>query len=250
MFVPLSLAGAVVVFRGAASGTEAPSRVLQGPKTQIIRPDAVDIDLTHDELFVDSGEESVLVFKRDATGDAAPIRVIEGPKTRLQALYGMAVDPVRDLLFVTSRSAELGRDPTDEILVFKRTDNGDVAPQGSIKGPRTGIYRVRQLVVDAQRGHIFAAVSNNTRVYNPQDPVPTQWDPVNTGFVGVWSVTDRGDVPPRAIVKGPVAGTIWPVGVTINPTAGEVYYVDMVRNGLFTFALPELFRQTIASSMP
>ena len=37
-------AQAILVFRGGADGEEAPIRVIQGPSTQLKRPDRVDVD--------------------------------------------------------------------------------------------------------------------------------------------------------------------------------------------------------------
>ena len=52
MFVPVALAGAVLVFRGGATGSEEPIRMLQGPGTQIVRPDTLYVDEEHNELIV------------------------------------------------------------------------------------------------------------------------------------------------------------------------------------------------------
>ena len=50
MVLPVALAGAILTFRGGAEGAEAPIRVLQGPRTQIMRPDTVYVDVKNDEL--------------------------------------------------------------------------------------------------------------------------------------------------------------------------------------------------------
>jgi hypothetical protein len=242
VFVPVALAGAVLVFRGDANGAVAPIRVLQGPKTQIVRPDTLTVDVPHDEVIVASGEESYLVFPRGASGDVAPTRVVGGPKTGIAALYGLAVDPERNLIIAQSRTAEGLAEQPDTIRFFDRQANGDVEPRYVLGGPHTGILKIRQIEVDPARGWLFVAVPNNVRAYDPGDQLPTQWDVSRLGFIGVWRVTDSGDVPPRAAIKGPVAGTVWPMGLAFNASAGELYYVDMVRNGLYTFGVPELFR--------
>ena len=149
MFVPVALAGAVLVFRGGATGDEEPIRTLQGPRTQIVRPDTLYVDVEHDELIVDSGTDSILIFDRNAKGEAEPIRVIKGPKTGIANMYGLTADPTRNLIFAANRvGEETGRDTTDSILVFNRTDSGDVAPRARIGGPRTGMLKIRQLQAD------------------------------------------------------------------------------------------------------
>jgi hypothetical protein len=245
MVVPVALAGAVLVFEGGANGGDAPLRVLQGPKTRINRPDTLYVDLEHDEMMVDSGDNSILVFPRTASGDVAPLREIKGPKTRIDNIYGVTVDPRRNLILLGNRFEPNGasRASEDGILVFNRTDNGDVAPRGYISGPKTGIIKIRQLVAEPERGLVFVSVKNNFEFYDPDQRRPTPWNPDKTGFIGVWSVEDTGDVPPRGVIKGPASGLVWPAGVAINPLNHEVYTIDSVSNSLFTFTMPEFFRK-------
>ena len=61
------------------------------------------MDLEHDEMIVDSGDNAVLVFPRTASGDVAPIRRIGGPKTRINNIYGMTVDTSRNLYIIANR---------------------------------------------------------------------------------------------------------------------------------------------------
>jgi hypothetical protein len=236
--VPVHLAGAVLVFRGGAKGEEPPIRIIQGPRTRILRPETTCVDLQHNEIIVgEDGGKDILVFSRDANGDVAPLRVIKGPKTQLDEVRGVAVDPVRNLIVASSRSKER---PTG-LFIFNRTDEGDVAPRAVISGPRTGILRIRQVAVDPQQGKIFAAVKNNLESYKFEAALPSPWDPNKVGFIGVWDVTDNGDIPPRAIIKGPATGLIWPAGVAFNRKDREIYTIDSVRNGVFTFVMPEFF---------
>lgn len=238
MIVPVHLAGAILAFRGDAKGEEAPIRILQGPHTLILRPETVAVDVAHNEIIVgEDGGKDVLVFQRDAQGDAAPLRVIRGQKTGLDEVRGVAVDAVRNLLVVASRSNK-GK---TGIFIFNRTDKGDVAPRAVIAGPETGILRIRQIAVDSQQGKIFVAVKNNRESYRFDAAAPSPWNPEQIGFIGVWDISDNGDVPPRGIIKGPASGLVWPAGVAFNPRNREVYTIDSVRNGMFTFSMPEFF---------
>jgi hypothetical protein len=238
IIVPVHLAGAVLVFRGAAQGEEGPVRVLQGPRTQILRPETVAVDVPHGEIVVgEDGGKDILVFRRDAQGDAEPLRVIRGPKTGLEEVRGVAVDPVRNLIVVSSYS----RKGTTGLFIFNRTDAGDVAPKAIIAGPKTGIVRIRQIEVNSEQGKIFVAVKNNTESYQFDAASPSPWDPRELGFIGVWDISDTGDVPPRAVIKGPASGIVWPAGVALNPKNREVYAIDSVRNGMSTFSVPEFF---------
>ena len=238
--VPVALGGAVLTLPGGATGGEPPLRIIQGPRTGLVQPDTLYVDVAHDEIIADSGDNAVVVFPRTANGDVAPIRRIGGPNTRISNIFGLTVDSTRNLIIVANR-VEFGRQSNDGILIFNRTDNGDVAPKAVITGPHTGIIKIRQVVADEARGQIFVTVKNNFEYYNPADPRPSPWNPDQTGFIGVWNITDNGDVPPRGVIKGPASGLVWPAGVAINPQNHEVYTIDSVSNALFTFSMPEFF---------
>jgi DNA-binding beta-propeller fold protein YncE len=251
---PNPLAAAIVIFRGGAAGEEAPVRTIQGAHTGLSRPETVAVDEKSDELFVgDPGDRRVLVFARDADGDAKPLRTIQGPKTRLLQVVGIAVDPVRDLLVVSTYSRLAGG--TTGLLIFGRTDQGDVAPKRIIAGPKTGITRLRQIALDPATGNIFVAAINNEylppydvdqpRAGLPRDAdLPSPWNTGTEGFIGIWNdETDAGDVAPRSLIKGRSTGIVHPAGVTFNAKDGEVIAPDAVWNGLFTFFKPELFKE-------
>src|SRR5262249_16636963 len=91
------LTQAILTFRGAVSGEEAPVPVIQGPKTQILGMgypalSPVTADPAHNEIFLPigsggyrgagtGGPEGVLVFDRMGNGDVAPKRMLAGPDT-------------------------------------------------------------------------------------------------------------------------------------------------------------------------
>jgi DNA-binding beta-propeller fold protein YncE len=249
---PNPLAAAVVVFRGGATGEEAPIRTIQGAGSGLSRPETVAVDEKNNELFVgDPGDRRVLVYRRDADGNARPLRTIQGPRTKLLQVVGLGVDPSRDLLVVSTYSRLPGG--VTGLLVFGRTDEGDVAPRRVIAGPKTGITRLRQIALDPDTGRIFAAVINNEYLppydidkprsgLDPDVELPSPWNTGTEGFIGVWDdEKDDGDVPPRSIIKGRSTGIVHPAGVTFNARDGEVIAPDAIWNGLFTFLKPELF---------
>jgi DNA-binding beta-propeller fold protein YncE len=240
---PNALADAVLVFRAGASGAEHPLRVIQGPHTHLVTPHAVSLDLQNREILVASlTGRRINVFRGDAEGDATPVRVVEGPKTELGHVVGLAVDPERNLLAVAN---------THEILIFDRTDNGNVPPRARIAGPKTGITD-EPWQMEFYRGRIFVAASNHLHenLYEgvtlrpdakevPDDP----WLNPVLGFLGVWNITDKGDVAPLAMIRGPFSGLLHPVGLALNPKAGEIYLSDSVKNGVLSFLVPQFFEQ-------
>jgi hypothetical protein len=239
--VPNALADAVLVFRASATGSEHPLRAIQGPHTHLVTPHAVSLDLQNREILVASlTGRRINIFRWDANGDATPLRVIEGPKTGLGHVVGLAVDPERDLLAVAN---------TQDILIFNRTDNGDVPPRARIAGPKTGITD-EPWQMEFYRGRIFVAASNHLHqnLYEgvtlrpdakevPEDP----WLNPILGFLGVWNITDNGDVAPLTMIRGPFSGLLHPVGLALNPKAGEIYLSDSVRNGVLSFLVPQFF---------
>jgi len=246
IYVTNALADAVLVFRGGASGAEPPVRVIQGPCTGLVNPHAVSLDLAHREILVSSlSARAIAVFPMDAQGNVTPRRYIKGPKTRLGHTVGLGVDPGTNLLVVANQ---------EDILFFDRLATGDIAPAGQIQGPRTGI-RDEPWELQIHNGKIFLAASNHLHVnlYQqvtlrpeyadgkanvPEDP----WLNPELGFIGVWDVQDRGDVPPRARIGGPFSLLVHPTGLALNPKDGELYVTDSIRNGLFSFLTPELLR--------
>jgi hypothetical protein len=258
IIAPNPLAAAVVIFRGGATGEEAPIRTIQGAQSGLSRPETVAVDEKNNELFVgDPGDRRVLVFKRDADGDAKPVRTIQGAKTKLLQVVGISVDPVRDLLVVSTYSRLPGG--VTGLLIFGRTDEGDVAPKRVITGPKTGITRLRQIGLDPVTGRIFVAAINNEYLppYDVDKPraglapdldLPSPWNTGSEGFIGVWyDENDDGDVPPHSLIKGRSTGIVHPAGVTFNAKDGEVIAPDAVWNGLFTFLKPELFKSPSAA---
>ena len=150
------------------------------------------------------------------------------------------MDPATNLMAVAG---------SREILIFNRTDNGDVAPRASIEGPNTGIDE-EPWQIQMFQGKIFLAASNHIHqnVYSevtlkgtykkiPEDP----WNDPNLGFIGVWRITDKGNTPPLAKLGGPFSGLLHPTGLAINPKDGEIYVSDSIRNGLFTYLVPDFF---------
>lgn len=238
-----SMADAVLIFDAGAHGAVPPKRIIQGPHTDLFRPHAVSYDPAHDELLVAAlNGNRVSVFPWTASGDVRPLRELKGKKTMIGHSVGMAVDPAHGLLAIANDR---------EVLIFNRTDNGDVPPRAVIGGPKTGIGEepwtielYGQKLFLASSNHIHENVYSGVTLKGTYKEVPPEpWYDPNLGFIGVWNITDNGDVPPQAIIRGPFSGILHPTGMAINPKDGEIYVSDSVRNGLFTFLVPDWFQK-------
>ena len=233
--VPNQFAQAILTFAGAASGEVRPLRVIQGPLTQLIRPERLDVDPVHNEIIVPNSN-SIVVFDREANGNAAPIRVIRGPKTMLRGANAVTVDPVNNLIIAASQVSAPRRQQNDytptanALVVFNRTADGDVAPLRIIHGENTGLHLINQLQVYSPKGWVVATQSTTDLDAEPPGV-----------FVGVWSIHDTGDVPPRWKLTGANSRLKKPRGVALNPRDRELIVADMRLNAVLTYHVPALF---------
>jgi sugar lactone lactonase YvrE len=78
-----------------------------------------------------------------------------------------------------------------------------------------------------------------------QDPtipsIPSPWDSRDLGFIGVWHITDDGDVPPRLTLRGAGTRLSQPAALALNPGHRELYVTDSPTNSVYTFLVPEIF---------
>ena len=239
IFVNNPFAQAILVFRGSAQGTEAPIRIIQGPNTRLEgQVDRLDIDPVHNEIYIPN-HDKILVYPRDGNGDVPPIRIITGPDTQLTEVESLAVDPVHNVIVTAGArpptapgqlSGQVDQGEGGALLIFNRTDSGNVKPIGVIQGPKTRIVRINQIQIQSTKGWIVAAQPGK---YEEQEPEGV--------FVGVWSVNDTGDVPPRWFIGGPKSGMKKPRGIALNPKNKELIVADMRLNTVLTYYFPEIF---------
>ena len=233
MLVANPFAQAILVYRGGANGEEAPIRVIQGPRTQLAGTtvaglDRLEVDPIHNEIAVPNGD-SILVFTREANGDVPPLRIIQGPDTQLRGAQSIAVDPVNNVIIVGD--SRRGQGPYNGVLtVFDRTGQGNIKPRGMIGGPNSGIIRINQIQAYGPKGWIVATQPGRGDRQEPEGI-----------YVGVWSVNDTGDVPPRWKIGGPKSTMKKPRGVVLDPKHKELIVADMRLNAVLTYYFPEIF---------
>jgi hypothetical protein len=189
-----------------------------------------------------------------SNGNVSPKRVISGENTGLLDIVGLDVDPIRNVIVASSRK---GNGDKVGIFVFDRLANGDVAPKQFIGGPNSKLAHFRQVAIDPGTGNIFLA-QQNTRMKQmeayvldkPREGFKAKEDDDDDdsdsgrldqlGFIAVYAPDDNGDIPPRAIIKGPGIRLAGAAGVALNPKKREIITVG--GNGFQTFLLPEFFR--------
>jgi hypothetical protein len=182
----------------------------------------------HNEIFVPQGN-SVLVFSREAKGNVAPIRILKGPDTQLGA-SALAVDPIHDLLVVGGTVRGVG----PRLLIFNRTDQGNVKPKAVIGGPKSGLAHISgPFAVYPPKNEIIVSVRGSSSESNEMSS--------DECFVGVWSTQDNGDVPPRWTIGGPKGILRMVRGVDLDPKNKSVIVTDKRLNAVLTFYFPEMF---------
>jgi DNA-binding beta-propeller fold protein YncE len=252
--IPVALSGAVLVFKADASGEVPPLRAIQGTRTRLVRPHTVAVDPVNNEILTaDPSMRAIVVFERMANGNVAPKRVISGPKTGLLDIVGLDVDPIRNVIVASSRK---GNGDKVGLFVFDRLANGDVEPKQFIGGPNSKLAHFRQVAIDPGTGNIFLA-QQNTRMKQmeayvldkPREGFKEKDDDDDDsdsgrldqmGFIAVYAPDDNGDIPPRAIIKGPGIRLAGAAGVALNPRKKEIITVG--GNGFQTFLLPDFFK--------
>jgi hypothetical protein len=122
----------ITVYPLSVDGDTPPTRVIQGPKTQLNWPSGMSIDPNTGDLYVanDVGN-SILVFKSTDKGDVAPSRIIKGNKTGLSNPTGVSVDAKNREVWV----ANLGN---SSATCYSLNANGDVAPVRTIRAAPKG----------------------------------------------------------------------------------------------------------------
>ena len=235
ILVPSFYAFAILTFRGDANGDASPVRKIFGPSTKLLNPQAVAIDEVHGEVFVPQGNQ-VLVFPRDTNGDAAPIRILEGPDTGLGA-GRVTIDPVHDLMITASGEGGGGRgDRPAGLRIFNRTANGNTKPLRFITGP--GAKDVWLMTTYPEKGMIFGVVRPGNTGGEEGD---TSGRFALEDYVGVWSVFDDGNAPPRLTIGGPNLLLKDARGIAVDPKNKDVIVSDKTLNAVFRFHVPEAF---------
>ncbi|PWU08695.1 MAG: hypothetical protein C5B51_07495 [Terriglobia bacterium] len=227
--VPQQFGQAILTYRGAANGEERPIRIIQGPHTQLDAPEHLDVDPVHNEIFVPTRHGTILVFPRDGQGDVAPIRVLGGPETLLGSDEPLAVDAVHNLLISGGR---LGRGQA-RLLIFNRADSGNTKPKAVVGGPRSGL--------NAFGGPFAVYPAKEEIIVSVRGTGPNADMSSDEAYVGVWSINDNGDVPPKYTIGGPKGVLRMPRGIALDAKNKNMLVSDKRLNAVLTFHFPEIF---------
>jgi hypothetical protein len=219
--VPQQFGQAILTFKGSARGEEPPIRVIQGSRTMITAMDRLAIDPYNGEIYVPEGDR-ILVFDRMANGNVAPKRVLGGPNTGFTAAGAVAIDHVRNLLVVGGSMRSAGGRGESQLAIFDRTASGDVKPKRVIAGPKARVGNPGNMRIYHEGGLLFVSQQ--------------------AGYIGVWSLDDNGEVPPRFTVGGPNGMLQKPRGLDLDPKHNAVIVSDKQLNAVLTYEMPQIFK--------
>ena len=144
----------ITVYDADAKGDVAPIRKIQGPKTGMNWPMAIDVDRTRNEIAVaNNGDSSIRIFRRIDAGDVAPVRIIKGPATRITGPMGVAYDLKNNELWVANYGDHTA-------LVFAVTASGNVPPKRILRNapagsPTVGFGNPGAVAYDSKRDEIL-----------------------------------------------------------------------------------------------
>ena len=229
-------AGAVLTFAGGADGEVAPIRVVMGQKPGLALSDVMTVDPKNNEYFVPAGQSSnaIHVFNRMDVGDVAPKRIIRGAGGGTPS-----VDYEHDFLLLSGGGG---------VRIFNRMVQGDRpaplrtitgGPLSGTDGPNTPYW------IPGTRNFLAATRPFGAKTFGDREGAPINYQTVEEAltFIGVWSVDDSGDAPPRYTIAHATLKEFR--NFAVNEKNKEIMLSDKTQNAIYTFSFPEAW-QTFA----
>jgi DNA-binding beta-propeller fold protein YncE len=218
LYLTVQGAAAVVVYRKAAQGAEAPLRILQGDATQLADPHGIALDMKTNVMVVANHGN-----RRYSGGPPPPMRARD-EWTRLWAasmgrslhqfvsMYGVGGGRGEDGEAGAARSpgedTGYGRFEMPSINIYQRGVDGNTPPLRTIKGPKTQLNWPSHVALHEERGEIFVANDADDSVL-------------------VFRESDSGDVAPIRVIKGPRTKVKNPTGLNVDAKNGELWVASM-----------------------
>ena len=226
----------VTVYRSKDDGDVSPIRTIGGPNTGLLGPEDIFVDTESNEIFVNNfSNATITVYERTDDGDVSPIRIIGGPNTGLLAPDGIYVDIENDEIFVGNRSATL-----NGILVFRRTDEGDVPPLRVIKISELtdeGVpFAPVSIYVDTVNDEIFVGL---LALFSPIVPPPSNIEPVFENRINVYRETDEGNASPLRKIGGTNTELNGIEAIFVDTVNNEIFAANLLNNTVTVYGRPD-----------
>jgi DNA-binding beta-propeller fold protein YncE len=183
---------AIVVFPKKAAEQDAPTRLIQGPKTLMADPHGIALDPKNKLIFVTNWGSL-----NERTKEPPPGAQLEGRAAR----------GAKKANWPTPRENNIpgsGKFQPPSITVYEKDASGDVAPLRVISGPKTLMNWPTAIAVHPDRGEIF--VANDT-----------------ADIVTVYKLDANGDVAPIRTLKGTRTMIKNPTGIAVDTKNNELW---------------------------
>lgn len=155
----------ITVYGRLDNGNVAPLREITDASGIIAKPVGVWIDAVNNEIVV-GDDAAIVVFPRTANGNTMPLRVISGTNTMINKGRQVVVDTTNDeIIFAVQGDRAVNPPVFGALLVFNRTDNGNVSPKRFIQHvTNSNVKHPRALWVDHVHDETAAGDSKENEV--------------------------------------------------------------------------------------
>lgn len=220
-----------------SAGSQSPAttparRHILGSKVELGFIAGVTLDTTRREIYtVNNDGGGLVVHSYDGHGDVAPVRRLTVPHQS----WGLSLDLKHDELAVTSQQYQ-------GITIYQRTATGTDRPLRTIRGDQTMLADPHGVYLDPDAREVYAANHGNwteMRTYSADGPpllvgeyVPGRFEKPS---VRVYKATDNGSVPPVRSIQGDKTRLAWPMGLTVDSTAGELAVANYGTNEILIY---------------
>lgn len=204
----------------AASFTE-PKRAVAGIKTKMEFNCGLYIDPKTGDVYSVANDtvDRMVIFPRDAQGNVAPKRELHTP----HGTYGVAADETTQEIFLTVEH-------TNQVVVYRKTAEGEEKPLRVLEGDRTGLEDPHGIALDVKNQWMFVDNHGNARTL--QAPGSGRFEPPS---ITVYPLKASGDTAPLRTIHGPQTQLNWPAAMFAEPERGELYVVNDVGNSILVF---------------
>lgn len=217
----------ILVYKSTDKGDVTPLRIISISELSEegipFLPTAIFVDTENDELYISNsfsrdivspvpiegvGEDTIKVYSRTAEGNTPSLRTIGGPNTELFNVSGIFVDPKNDEILLLSNTLD------NSVIVFGRTDTGDVPPLRTL------------IVLDSNHSGVFHetfALSSGifVDIYNNEIFVANRNDTIT-----VYGRTDEGNANPLRII-GSKTGLLSPKWIYPDTKNNEIFVSNL-----------------------
>ena len=212
--------------------TTPPRRHILGAKVELGFIAGVTVDPGRREMFtVNNDGGGLVVHSYDSHGDVAPVRRLTVPHQS----WGLSLDVKNDELAVTSQQYQ-------GISIFQRTATGTDRPLRTIRGEATMLADPHGVYLDPAAREVYAANHGNwteMRTYSADGPpllvgeyVPGRFEKPS---IRVYKATENGNAPPIRTIQGGKTRLAWPMGITLDPGAGELAVANYGTNEILIY---------------